>query len=241
MPWIKTGKRKYSIRLDGKLYNSKKVVADRTSNILKHATVGTVLCDGPEFRFLVDLFKEHPEAGRKSSGAAYLGVGVRTNPYWKQKEFCVHRADGQIFDISYKSCINGKSESMVNYGGRFADACRTAVVDQIIGFRSNLPDKVRCAITGEVVPGGRKGGHVDHVVHFQQLVTEFCREHKVDVSTVEYAKEHDSADVGVVEFKEKGLASAFADYHQQHAKLRLVTTKANLTRVKWKPKMSSDD
>ena len=108
---------------------------------------------------------------------------------------------------------------------RFASACRLIVHEQIEAFRDSFFQErasPRCPVTDE--PLERTNCHVHHdgasPTAFHDLVQAFVREHKINLSRIEYL-------AGRV--LDESLRSAFDAFHKEHARLRIVSATANLS------------
>lgn len=213
-------------RIGHKKFDTKKQLKVYTRTILDQAAVGQTLA-GEKATFLYELFRHHPEADVKLAGMK--GIRVRTNRMFRQREFCIVKGDGDEYDISFNSSITGKHSTNTS---NFNKACRFAVSDQIAEFKKRAfkeTTTLACPLSGEVVTAGN--AHVDHETpQFSTLVAKFIEDHRVDLCATRYKPIDHRTDFGAVEFADAELGDKFGEYHRTHAKLRILSAKANLNR-----------
>ena len=169
------------------------------------------------------LFVRHPKYGRMSKhGIKFIYVGKDLYGY---RCFFIKLGNGGVDSFSIKKCIDSKDDSLFI---KFQQACRTAVIDQIISFKNSsiINGNYVSAISGNIIP--IDDVHVDHVYYFLNLVVDFISEYSIDLNTVEF----DSDIPMTMSFRDLNLIKKFSEFHRKHAELRIVSSYENLTRKK---------
>lgn len=184
------------------------------SNILKTYPINTVLT-GQDKNMLLVLLQKHPKAKDK------IGCGIKdirvAGEKWS-KRFEIIRTDGSTTDISYRKCLYGEKKQI----DIFRDACRTAVVPDILAFRDRvLATNPICRYRN--IPLNRDNCIVDHVKPkvFNVIVGNFISANQLNIDEVEIG-----GDVKR-EFVDKSLNINFREFHRKHAALELVYYEAN--------------
>lgn len=174
---------------------------------------------GADDTFLRALLPRHPQAAEKTGvGVSHFTVESMP-PYFRNKGLMLHRVDGSVVDFSYYACINGNTPWL-----DFCNAARYAVTDQIAVFRAMEFSRGEqyCPVNGTHLTPATS--HVDHCSFtFAELVNGFLA--GSDWTSVPL-KPHPSGAGGYV-FADRKYAARFAEYHQAHAGLRLLSPKAN--------------
>ena len=123
----------YMIEINGQEFKTKDKLTRYVRDILNTATLGESLPIASNL-FIQSLFTRHPEYTKKR-GSGVLDVKVVTDNVWgKTRHFVIHRTDGSTTDFSYLKCISGKKDPLKD----FKAACREAVAQDIISFRSEF-------------------------------------------------------------------------------------------------------
>lgn len=120
-------------------------------------------------------------------------------------------------------------DRQLNPKQRFSRAARLAVQDQVNSFRVSFfasQQRARCPITQ--MPISLQESHVDHIhpMTFEALIDRFLVSEfpkNKPLAKVEYVGGH---------FFDDPLQSRFADFHKEHALLRMVHPQANLSHLK---------
>lgn len=196
----------------------KKPILERARQILNGRLLGAPI-EGDDDRFLRDLIALHPEAEAKI-GCGVERFEVRGNE-WNGRTFWLIRHDGTATDFSFIKALSPPSAFQ-----DFAKACREAVVDQVIRFKTDAlegPGQV-CPITGE--PITRANAHVDHSPPwtFDVLVRAFAEGRDL-AAEVEPTRDGDLRTY----FRDPATREAFAGFHAERARLRIVSRWANLS------------
>lgn len=181
-----------------------------------------------DFCFLLDLFPYHEKWERKSSSGVSRITTIRT-PHGTRC-FALVRQDGVVEDISFPHTIKliptSRSASRIPQELiDFRDAARVVIQDQVRRFRDeSLGSVENCPITGHSIT--RDNCAVDHVppLTFDRLLFDFSRTRglrplEVEVGTLEGT---------VAVFADQQIATDWAQYHDTHCQLRLLTRAGNL-------------
>ena len=164
---------------------------------------------------MIEAFMGHHPRGIKTDEKIII---TTTTMYGKTtKCFGVVGADGTVDERSYKTALNGYNKT-----GEVKCCMRAVIQRQIEEFRRNniVPETcpICCAVMSEV--------HIDHIVPFCKLLADFLSKESLTFDDIEIVRE-----VGKNKrLKDEELGKRFADYHQQHAKLRYLCAHCNITR-----------
>ena len=175
-----------------------------------------------EYEFFHELVKRHAASEEKLK--ALSDIAIRQDVK-NQKGLAIDivNTDGSRTEISWRNCVTGKSESQRS---KFQSALRYAVEDQIAAFRETNHVEI-CELCDKSMDHDT---HVDHILHFEILADNFMTLQEFMMPT-EYEKEPQTY---LTRFKEedKNIAQRFAEYHRQHATLRIICGPCNLKREK---------
>ena len=173
------------------------------------------------YYFLKDLFLRHPRYMEKEVDKAIDFIIVQNGLNKNAYEINFILNNGRIESISWIKCAKEtKQNPMVG----FKMACRTSVDDQIYIYRSKA-NKV-CSICSS-----RKELEVDHVIHFEKLLSDFLLSNKMKLpSSFDKDKYHREC----FKPKDKKFGDIWKEYHKKHAILRILCKNCNLTREKYK-------
>jgi hypothetical protein len=206
----------------GRAFTTKKAVIGECQRILYAHPAGTAIA-GDDLPFLVDLIGRHPHAVAKI-GAGIDRIEVRVNPVFShQRGFWIVRVDGTVTDFSFLKCLAPE-----DHRRDVLHALRLAVVDQILAFKARAfaaGDVLRCPVTGDRVT--ESTCHVDHAPPtFEELAALFA------------ASEGGWQAIALAGDRDRMIGARLADdtqagrwraYHQERARLRIVTRLANLS------------
>jgi hypothetical protein len=143
-------------------------------------------------------------------------------------ELNIVRLDGTETDISWRLCISGKRPSNIT---TLYAAFRTVIDEQTMEFRTLVKENATC----ELCKTYTKKFHVDHVVHFQKLVTDFLNTTTLQVP-IQFADCDDGTHRHTFLEADNAISRAFSDYHRRHAVLRVLCAPCNLSRTKFSSK-----
>lgn len=218
--------RKKRFRVGSEVFATQKALRSRTQEILNRRSGPRRITDPDDMRFLLDLFKRHPQYQIKK-GNGISEVHVRINPQWHTRSFWIRRQDKSWMDISYRECIRPCPQ-----GTRFASACRSAIKAQIDAYKAHEFTSQTCELCNEMI-NTKDEIHVDHAEpQFHALVSDFIQTHGIDVRTVAIS----SDDAAIVQFcdafSDQHLERQFSEYHARHATLRIVHAQCNMRRAR---------
>jgi hypothetical protein len=137
------------------------------------------------------------------------------------------RVDGSEIDISWVTALRGKP----SLRSEVLAAARDIVAHLIAAYRhewiARNGARVVCPVTGEV--GLASDFHVDHQapLTFESLVDAWVRATGLDVTAIRTVES--PIDGTASTFADDRLAASWLAYHEKHARLRLVSRRANLS------------
>jgi hypothetical protein len=214
--------KKAAYLIAGQEYRTKQDVIQRCRDIL-NSTPNTRLVCPDYFEFLMDVFRHHTEWPSK------LGVGVSAitvqDTGHGTRCFWLIRTDDTRIDISFVHAV--KHLPTTRYRELipqplidFKNGARQAIKEQIEAFRK--ASTVTATMDMDV-------DH-EHPCTFDALLFQFCIKHGVNPLTVPVIERQGC----LHHITNDSIRMAWQDYHQQHAKLRLVHKTVNLTAPKVK-------
>lgn len=172
---------------------------------------------------LWDVLERHPSSTTKLHDVVDLRVSanaLNTKAY----EVYVVKPNGVLTDISWHHCVTGLEKTETQ---ELLSALRYSIADQIHSFQmsSNMH---QCTLCNKPTNGN---SHIDHVNHFAQLVHNFQKlaTHPTPVS---FDDALDGTNRRCFRVVDAAYERAWLSYHGQHAQLRVVCQKCNLTRKK---------
>ena len=185
-----------------------------------------------EYEFFHELVKRH--AAHEEKRKDMVDIAIRQDVK-SQKWLAIDivNTDGSRTEISYEKCVTGKSEPQRS---KFHSALRYAVEDQIMAFREANRVEI-CELCTESLSLMERGvgtrsvpTHVDHILHFEILADNFTALQEITMPN-EYDKEPQTY---LTRFKEEdqNIAQRFAEYHREHATLRIICGPCNRKREK---------
>lgn len=182
---------------------------------LNHLQRGKV--DEKHMPFLVGLVERHPNYEEKwGSGISYFVV------HGERKGLAFIRTDHSQGIFSFLKAADGREWSPKAY---FNSAARWAIRDTIVVFRDKRfgpHDEIPSDLSGD--PVTRETCHVDHhEPSFREIINEFCEKHDW--------KKMELADGFGKVFANAEDMELFRCFHDERAKLRILTAEENL-RVK---------
>lgn len=198
-------------------FKSKRAAADFIREILYRYDVGQTV-NGADGAVLLDLLQMHPEVDLKI-GAGVASFSVEQND--GSRGFWLTRIDGSRTDWSFLACLTPPTPE-----AEAKAALRTAIRPQIELFRDRLLEAdtdLVCPITGEHLSEGNLD--VDHELPFADLVSAFLRARGVELVAIAVKPTVDGSTV--TELADPELEFAWRAYHEEHARLRGVSIRAN--------------
>jgi hypothetical protein len=199
--------------------HTKKAVKEHIRSIANAAKLGVPLA-GDDHVYLMELFPRHSLWTQKR-GVGVDWVEVReVRQYGMRPTRCFHiiRKDGSVTDISWVECVNPTPHYR-----KVAAVFRHLIANQMAGYRYRQADGFGFFVSP--IDGKRyheSEAHVDHVIPFETLMSNFFAEQTaIDIADVELL-EHGDNDLND-ELKVKELGERWQRYHREHAVLRLIT------------------
>lgn len=222
---------------NGKTWSSQKAAKAHFKQILHTYPNGAVVDDPGHHDDLVALVGRFdavlPVEERKGSmGIAQFERRLNTGSGFATPGFWLVRPNGEATDFSYLQAIEGRPKSP---DAEFADACRRAVAGDLEAFMraryAASPDGlVACGVTG--APIAQAEAHVDHDdPSFGSIILSFRRiqgwTDAVPPGVLTTGADAQTTTTFICAADE----AAFRAFHQAHARLRVVSAKANLARA----------
>jgi hypothetical protein len=127
---------------------------------------------------------------------------------------------------------------------KFKEALRNVISDQTTEFKRNASQVNSannftcglCSCTLQNLDSSQV--HVDHVIHFQKLVLDFLHVHPEILLPTNYTSNFNTSQTEFM-LEDAWIGMLFAQYHSQHAILRVLCARCNLTRPHFKPRPAS--
>lgn len=212
--------------VNGKLFETKDMLKKHIQGIMGKYEDRARLSED-DFDFMVDLLQRHENPEIKIGvGIDYMYVTTNTTYGGRNREFWLVRIDGSQTDFSFMKCL--KHESRLQ---KFKKACRNAVAPTINEFKIECfleGPSLCCPLSGEVMTLDNNC-HVDHEAPntFDVIVSDFITSTLVNVDEVELLTGEDGR--VTVDFVDKVLEQKFVEFHNERAKLRLLSRLGNLS------------
>jgi hypothetical protein len=213
-------------------FYSQRAVTEYMRALIARHPPDTWITDPDDYWFVHTILHCHPRADTK------LGAGIyaikRGGPHTFDPDLFIQRVDGSMTDISWTHCINTPSHRT-----RVLKALRFAVASQVIAYMQEwLPKTPVCPLLGIALNPGNYA--VDHIPPetFESLVDRFLAFKSLSVSQIELTTGDNQ--IGR-ELADQQLAQDFAQFHREHARLRIISEQANLTVVKTMAKKPLDN
>jgi hypothetical protein len=207
-------------------YPTKKAASDAIRDILHGYELGETLSD-EHAEFMLCALRNHNEADKKI-GCGVVRFEVRSDD-WGGRCFWLVRTDGTETDFSYRSCLThptAKTDAQKGF--------RSAVQTQVDDFKQETfagQMTVPCAVTGR--PITIRECHVDHDPTFESLLNRFLSERGLTLEQVQVRETVDG--MMVTELASEDLMLDWQRFHREHARLRVVHWRVNLSELRRKP------
>jgi ribosomal protein L14 len=173
---------------------------------------------GLDREFMLMLLQNHPEWEEKK-GCGIKRIEVRENHHYKTTlGFWLVRDDDTEVAISWVTALRGQ---VVN--GTITKALRFEIQPQIDGFKILCDDSI-CGLC-ETSLVSMEALHIDHVIPFKQLVSDWMKFHAITYEMIETKAMKLGSKMSNVE-----QAKSWFDYHLKHSQLRKVHARCNLKR-----------
>lgn len=211
---------KYQFVLAGKHFDSKSAVQKYIQDEIYYSYPVDVYFAPYHQQVLVDLLEYHPKRDEKI-GSGVKRMWLQHVPHCSTAALMLERHDGSVTDFSYRKCLFG-----TNNLARFKQACRNAIepFKRVAKF-DFPPGQVRlCPILG--IEMTCETSHIDHMPPntFDKIVTGYIRDRNIDVNDPALLKSGIGAS-----FASEEQAYDWICYHNERAKLRLISSQANLS------------
>lgn len=204
------------ISIGDREFPSKKSATDFVRSILYAYKIGERVTAEHD-AFLRDLIDLHPESDLK------IGCGISfftVEQNYGSRGFWLTRTDDTITDWSFLACITPPSRRV-----EAKRAFRTAIRDQILRFRSELPNAFVCPVSGEQLT--RETSHIDHHTPFDWLLSMFLESCDTKLDDVAVTPTADGATD--TDLSDPVIRINWQRFHLLTAKLRAVSPRANLS------------
>lgn len=206
-------------QIGARVYASKGQATDAVRVVRDKYRCGETVSDPEDVRFLVDLLLLHPHADQKvGPGVQYFTVEMNqhgTAGFW------LTRVDGTRTDWSFVACLTPPTHRK-----EVLSALRTAIQDQIWAFRDSCflsAFEIACVVTQERIT--RETAHVDHEKPFADLVEMWLSEMCLTFDEIPVNPTVDgNTETSLGQFVH---LLSWQNFHRQHARLRMVSAKAN--------------
>lgn len=213
----------------GQRFQTKEELRKRVSAMLRAYLPGEQVT-GSDLSVLLDLLTLHPDSGRKI-GCGIQAIFVRDNSTmgFPGNGFWLVRKDGTQTDFSYRVCIHN---GLASPRAKLLSACRALASPQTMGFfaaavQQNPSGKVFCPLEQRYVDISEM--EVDHEQPlFTELVDLWLASLGMAVDKVQIMPHGDQEMLDII--ADPVLRQSFVAFHQQHAKLRMITGSANRRR-----------
>jgi len=183
---------------------------------------------GEDRAFVEALIARHPRAALiVDCGIAH--ICVQRVPFQEHlRRFVVIRRDGSWRDFSWRKCLH-PTDALDDV----RRICRRLVADQVAGFARAFwrehPRGARCPVLG--APMTPKDAHVDHAPPvFAELVQAWLDQEHLEPEDIDIVYRADYG--GRSEFADPLLGECWREFHRKHARLRVVSARANLSTLR---------
>lgn len=216
------------IEFMGETYKSKKVFYEYIKGIIYEIGI----CDSVKAKYpvnyniLCELFKFHIDYINKTIGM--IDIKIQNNAMNSGLEtIIIKELPENNIDISWNSCAHLRFKNEINH---LNDSLRSCISPQIIHFKCNNSNK--CTKCGEV----KSDMHVDHIIHFEELKEKFlkiCFKDNISIPK-KFSELTDGTNRSCFRPEDSEFSNKWYEYHEEHAKLRILCKNCNLTRRKYK-------
>lgn len=184
-----------------------------------------------DYNFILWIFKQRRPSIEIDDTLLFkvdIGLDNKWNCFWFAK------ANDEWEAFSYKKAFESDSRKIENVQGitysksDYLHAFRNTVYDQIKGFRERELKKspTLAALDAE----DSFSVHTDHVIPMHILISDFLNDKGLKLPDIELEKKH-NWNIEIYLLKEGELSEEWQNYHQAHARLRLITREENLSKA----------
>jgi hypothetical protein len=186
-------------------------------------------------RILIKLLERHPDFHSKSENMC--NIKINNNKYKTGYEINIIKNNGKIMDISWKTAIKGESPSGKH---DIMAAMRSCIQYQTDNFRRNC--QRNCTTYCCELCRSHEKLQVDHNHEknstFDELVYNFKQKNPDIKFPNKFGDLVDGTHRRCVLEKDSVFRDKWVEFHRQHAKLRMLCRKCNLSRPKTTKKLS---
>lgn len=208
--------------LGNKNFNSKTEIEKRCQYLLRRYKNKEI--PQSEFGFLLDVLSMHPDSQTKKSGGVKRFIVKDTKAAGKNYRgypcFYIVHDNNTIQEFSYKKCLMPNKLSLLNK--RTLMSYRTAIDPYIMAFKNQNANQ-KCKLCGGLA------STCDHEYEFNRLVIDFEKQllnknipDQFDFDPLTHQTRFKNSDSSFVD--------EWIDYHNKHAKLRMLCMSCNLRR-----------
>ena len=213
--------KRYSYEINGEAFDSKTALTNRCREILCRFSPGEQLSADDEM-FMRGVLKLHVDAEEKH-GAGIKNLWVRPDDWGKQC-FEIERVDGTRTDFSFIACVSyGSAESDLK------QAMRATIRYQILAFKRDAfgnKTHLTCPVTGETVT--QETCHIDHETPgFDVIASLWLQGTGLDLAQIALSGFGDGEMTKWI--VDDDIRERWQTFHLEHAKLRVVSVRANLS------------
>jgi len=208
-------------------FRTKRDIAKYVCSIVESYADDTPLTHD-DFVFMRSLLNGHPDMLIKV-GCGVADMFIRVAPIYGGNTRCfwLSRSDGSSTDFSWRECIYPTPLKQ-----RVKRAFRNAVDDQVYSFKRlyfDNTDDPQCALSDERIEF--VGSHVDHIPpdDFDDLTKRFLFDERLRFDQVVVISTEDGQFGDSL--ADEDLSRRWQEYHREHAHLRVVSGKANLSLI----------
>lgn len=179
------------------------------------------------YNFFVDLCKRHPHRDEKLKNV--IDFEIKQDALNKKGlALNIINNDRTTTEISWRLCVTGKGHTTWQL---YNKALRQSISSQVQSYREKEDTDISiCSICNTGLKD--KLFHIDHEIHFAKLVNDFTNLHNITIP-IKYDKLPITFERTFIT-NDEWIGNLFYNYHLEHAKLRVLCEKCNLTREKYK-------
>ena len=177
-------------------------------------------CDELFFSSLFTLHSEYQE--KIGTGIDYITVQKSLN----NRCLYIHRTDGSKVDCSWKHCLHPASQKQI-----VSMAFRRAVKERVMDFKNDqLPNVKICPIIG--IQLTHENSHVCYTEKtFDELLSDFLSKNHIAIESIKLTDPPSEDDDHRGILTDSKLAALWNDFHTENAQLKLISAKANLSKL----------
>lgn len=207
--------------INGIEFNSKTQAQKYVKELLTKYTNNDILSQ-EDFEFMIAYFKHFHYEWIRKSGAGVEYIFIKKS-VWDNNEFWIQRVDGSTTDISYIL----KRIEKPDYKYMLELALSQAVSNDILAFKNELfkgQEQITLEETNEeVTENDVELTYIDN--SFRTITTEFMASKELKATAELFVANDDLS--SLPELIDADLVAAFVAYHNEVAKLKAVSVKAN--------------